>query len=86
LKSVTSVALVCKAADEIRITILFKSFGFKKINELVVTSNKLTNNFAGLVKSGLGPGVVRGPPVGPHSAKIKISYIVRRPELNTQPR
>jgi hypothetical protein len=40
--------LVRKAADEIKITIYFlKSFGVNKINEFVVTSNKLTNNFAG---------------------------------------
>jgi hypothetical protein len=44
----------------------FKSFGAKKINELVVTSNKL-NNFAGLVTSGLESDVARGLPVGPHS-------------------
>jgi hypothetical protein len=41
LKSIACVALACKAADEIIMTI-FKSFGLKKINELVVTSNKLT--------------------------------------------
>jgi hypothetical protein len=63
LKSIACVALVQKAADEIRITISFKSFGVKKINELVVTSNKLTNNFASLVTNGLGPDVARGPPV-----------------------
>jgi hypothetical protein len=28
-----------------------------------VTSSKLTNNFAGLVTSSLGPDVARGPPV-----------------------
>jgi hypothetical protein len=37
----------------------------EKINELVVTSNKLTDNFAGLITSGLGPDVARGPPVVP---------------------
>jgi hypothetical protein len=59
------VALVCKAADEIRITIIFfKSFGAKKIDEFVLTSNELTNHFAGLVTSLLEPNVVRGPPVG----------------------
>jgi hypothetical protein len=42
----------------------FKSLGVKKINELVETSNKLTNNFAGLVTNGTGPDVARGPPVG----------------------
>jgi hypothetical protein len=39
LKSIACVALVRKAADEIRIAIFFKSFGVKKVNELV-TSNK----------------------------------------------
>jgi hypothetical protein len=39
------------------------------MNELVVTSNKLTNNFAGLVASGLGPDVASGPPVLPRSYK-----------------
>jgi hypothetical protein len=63
LKSIAYVTLVHKAADEIRITIFFKSFGIKKTNELVVTSNKLTNKFAGLVISGLGPDVARSPPV-----------------------
>jgi hypothetical protein len=58
------VVLVRKAADEIRITI-FLSFGGKKINKLVVTVNKLTNNFADLVTRGLGQDVTRGPPVGP---------------------
>jgi hypothetical protein len=58
------VALTRTAAEEIRITIFFfRSFGVKKINELAVTSNKLTNNFAGLVRSGLGPDLARGPPV-----------------------
>jgi hypothetical protein len=60
------VALVCTAADGIKITIFFKSFGVKKINELVVTSNKLTNNVAGLVSGGLGLDVARGPSVGTH--------------------
>jgi hypothetical protein len=34
------------------------------VNELVVTSNKLINNFAGLITSYLGVDVARGPPVG----------------------
>jgi hypothetical protein len=38
-------ALVRKAADEIRIMI-FQILRMKEINELVVTSNKLTNHFA----------------------------------------
>jgi hypothetical protein len=41
-----------------------RSFGIKKINKLLITSNKLKNNFAGLVRSILGPDVARGPPVG----------------------
>jgi hypothetical protein len=41
LKSVACVALVPKTADETRITIVFKSFGSKKINELVATNNRL---------------------------------------------
>jgi hypothetical protein len=58
------VALARKSADEIRITMFFfTSFGIKKINEPAVTSNKLTNNFAGLVASGLGTDVARGQPV-----------------------
>jgi hypothetical protein len=57
LKSVASAALVRKAADEIRFTAFFRSFGTKKVKDLVVTGNKLTNDFAGLVTS-------RGPPVG----------------------
>jgi hypothetical protein len=32
--------------------------------EIIVISNKLTNNFAGLVKGCLGPDVDCGPPVG----------------------
>jgi hypothetical protein len=65
LKSMACVALVRKAADEIRITICFISFGAKKINELVATSKKLTNNFVGLVTSGLGPDLARGPLIVP---------------------
>jgi hypothetical protein len=63
-KSVACVALVRKAAYEVRITIFFKSFGVRKINELVVIGKKLTNNFACLITSGLGPDVAHGPPVG----------------------
>jgi hypothetical protein len=63
LKSVAC-ALVRKAANEIRITIVCNSFGVKKINELVLSSNKLTNNFTSLVTSGLGPDVALGSPVG----------------------
>jgi hypothetical protein len=53
-----------KAADEISITISFKSFGVKKTNGIVVTCNKLTNNFAGLLTSGLGLDMARRPPDG----------------------
>jgi hypothetical protein len=53
LKLVACVALARKASDEIRITILLNlSWYVKKINELIVTSNKLTNTAAGLVTSG----------------------------------
>lgn len=40
-------ALVRKTADDMGIAKGFKSFRVNKINEPVVTSNKLTNNFAG---------------------------------------
>jgi hypothetical protein len=59
LNSRACVAFACKAVDEIRNTFFFKSFGANKINKLVVTSNKLTNSFAELVKGGLGPDVGR---------------------------
>jgi hypothetical protein len=51
-----------KVADEI-IT-FFKSFGIKKINEFVVTVNKLTSYFAGLAASVLRLDMARGPSVG----------------------
>jgi hypothetical protein len=57
LRLIACVALFRKATDEIRITVFFISLRTKKINELVITSNKLTNNFAGLVTSSLGPDV-----------------------------
>jgi hypothetical protein len=63
LKSVVCEALVRKAADEIKNRDFFRSFGGKKINELVVSGDKLKNDFAGLVTSVLGPDVARGPPV-----------------------
>jgi hypothetical protein len=63
LKSIACVALVRKAADEMRIKISFKSLGIKEINGLVVTCNELTNSFEGLVTSGFVPDVARGPPV-----------------------
>jgi hypothetical protein len=43
--------------------IFFTFFGVNKTNELAVTSNKLTNNFEGLVTSGLWPDVACGQPV-----------------------
>jgi hypothetical protein len=46
LMSIACVALVFKAAAEMRVTIL-NSFGVKKIIELLVIRNKVTNNFAG---------------------------------------
>jgi hypothetical protein len=46
---------------------LFFGFGntnyLHAINELVVTRNKLTNSFAGVVTGGLAPDVACGPPV-----------------------
>jgi hypothetical protein len=63
LKSVACMVLTRKAADEIRLTIFFKSFRVKKINELVTTRKKLTNNFEGLITGGLEPVAIRGPTV-----------------------
>jgi hypothetical protein len=67
LKSIACVLLVCKAVDKIRIRIFFGSFGVNNVdlNELVVASFKLTNNFAGLFTSGLGPDMALGQPVVP---------------------
>jgi hypothetical protein len=62
-----SVALVRKAADEIRIKIFFKSLIVQKINTLAVTSNKLHKYFSGRVTSGLGTDVDRRLPVGPQT-------------------
>jgi hypothetical protein len=50
------------------------SFEVKKINKLVVTSKKLTNNFAGLAANGLGPDVARGPPVLPRWCTVHILF------------
>jgi hypothetical protein len=44
-------AIVPKAGDDIRIKICFKSSREKKINELLLTSNKLANNFVDLAIS-----------------------------------
>jgi hypothetical protein len=60
-----TVAFSRKEAYEIIITSLFSTFGMKKINEVIVTSIKLTNNLAVLATRGLEPDVARGPPVGP---------------------
>jgi hypothetical protein len=49
----------CKTGDEIRNTVL-KSFKVKTINELVVTSNKLTNNSLVVVTSRIGPNAAAG--------------------------
>jgi hypothetical protein len=59
------VILVRKAADKVRIKI-FVILLSKEINEHVLSSNKVTNNFAGLITSDLGSDVVRRLPVGPH--------------------
>jgi hypothetical protein len=44
------VGLVRKSADEIRVTMYFRSVGVKEINELVLASNKLSNTFADVYK------------------------------------
>jgi hypothetical protein len=53
------------AADEIRFACFYKYFDVKKINELVVTGNKLINNFSFVATSCHGLDVARRPPVGP---------------------
>jgi hypothetical protein len=60
-----TITTVRKAAGVKRITICFKFFGKDKINELVVDSNILTNNFARQITSGLGSDVACWQPVGP---------------------
>jgi hypothetical protein len=55
LKSTARALLVRKAANEVRNTILFlfsKYLGVNKINYLIVTSDKLADNFEGLVICG----------------------------------
>lgn len=42
----------------------FKSYGQNKTSKLVVSASKLTNIFAVLVRSGLGPKLAHGPPDG----------------------
>jgi hypothetical protein len=78
LKSVACVKLVNKAAEEIRIAI-FKSFVIKKINDLVTTSNKLTDNLQGGLASDLESDVAHGSPVVDH---VEISYLQ---SLRTRP-
>jgi hypothetical protein len=67
LKSTARVALVRKAADETRMTITFSNHSEQRkyLNELVVTSYKLTNNFPVIVKSSHGPNVAHGLSIGP---------------------
>jgi hypothetical protein len=55
------VALVCETAYKIKIISIVLSFIVKEINELVITSNKVTNNFSGLVTVGLWLAVAHGP-------------------------
>jgi hypothetical protein len=61
-KSIICVELECKAADEVAMTILLILL-FEKNKQLAVKSNNLINNFPGLVASGRGMNVARGPPV-----------------------
>jgi hypothetical protein len=56
------VPLVPNAVDEVHYLKFSNPSGKKR---LLVTSNKLTNNFTGLVTSGFKQEVARGPPVGP---------------------
>lgn len=57
--------MACKAGDEIRKHDLLQILPSKKKNDVVVTSIKLINNFAGLITiTGLRPNVARGPSVG----------------------
>jgi hypothetical protein len=57
------VAIIRKAADDIRIMIQSHILRKNNTGKLVATSNKLTNNFASLVNIGLGPDRARGPPI-----------------------
>jgi hypothetical protein len=77
LKSVACVTLVRKAVYGKRITTFFKIFGVKNINEPLVTNNKLTNNFSGLVTSSLEPDVARERPVGHADAGISVYELGR---------
>jgi hypothetical protein len=64
-KLVACVVLVQYLKQETRQKLRYfcKAFGISTINELVLPSNKLTNNFVGLVTSGLEPDMALGPPV-----------------------
>jgi hypothetical protein len=62
LKSTVCVALVLRQGKNF---FFFKSCEINKIKELVATSNTLTNSFADLVTSNLGPDVAHGPPALP---------------------
>jgi hypothetical protein len=74
LQSIASAALVCEAADEIRITIFSpKFFEVRNINKVVETGNKLQNNFAALVTSSLWLDVARGPPVVPQWCRFSLA-------------
>jgi hypothetical protein len=68
-KSIAYVKRERKATDVLRITFCFKPFGIKKINALVVPSNKSTHHFTGIVTNCLEPDLVLGPPVLPHWSK-----------------
>jgi hypothetical protein len=62
-KSITSVALVRKTADEIRISTSFSSNLWIQENKLARATSNGLNNFARRVANGLGPDVAGGPPV-----------------------
>jgi hypothetical protein len=66
------VALARKAADKLKITISFRSVGIKKINELVVNSNKLKYNLAVWLQ--VVSGGVR--PVGPQLDQDNVNYML----------
>jgi hypothetical protein len=54
-----SICGTCTYSNRIRKnTIFFKSLEVKTINEIIVITYKLTNNFAGLITSGLGADMV----------------------------
>jgi hypothetical protein len=57
LKSIACVAFVGKAANEIRIMPFFKYFRVKKLHELLIATNKLTNNFTDQVTNDIGTDV-----------------------------